>query len=68
MIKDGRVIVGFDNHADRTALRLRYGDAFAEHIHELVPHRHGLDKQETILTETWTALQFLSALDDLIQR
>lgn len=61
-----RVIWGFDNHPDRTALRLRYGDNFLAHIHELIPHQHGLDKQNVSLTEPWTANQFLNELDNLV--
>lgn len=64
---DDRVVVGLDNHADRTALRLKYGEHFAAHIHELIPHRHGTDKLETVLTEPWTAVRFLTELGELIK-
>lgn len=60
-----RVILGFDNHADRTALRLKYGENYADHIFDLVPHRHGPDKIVTVLTEPWDALRFLQDLDVL---
>lgn len=66
VLEDERVILGFDNHADRTALRLKFGENYAEHIHELVPHRHGPDKSTTILTETWEARRFLLDLNDLL--
>jgi hypothetical protein len=45
----------------------RYGmDNYTEHIHELVPHRHGPDKSTTTLTETWEARRFLLDLKDLL--
>ncbi len=59
-------MLGLDNHADRQALQLKYGDDFINHLAELIPHRHGLDKSSLQLTHPWTAKQFLSALDDLI--
>jgi hypothetical protein len=62
-----RVMLGLDNHADRQALRLKYGDDFADHIHELIPHRHGPDKVTTELTEEWTAQQFLNDLEVLVE-
>lgn len=61
-----RVMLGLDNHADRQALRLKYGDDFVDHIHELIPHRHGPDKATTELTEEWTAQQFLNELETLV--
>ncbi len=61
-----RVMLGLDNHADRPALRLKYGDAFAAHIHDLIPHRHGPDKVMLGLTDEWTAQRFLNELDNLI--
>jgi hypothetical protein len=67
MLIGDRVVIGLDNHADRTALRLRYGEHFAAHIHELIPHRHGTDKRDTVLTEAWTAVRFLTELDELIK-
>jgi hypothetical protein len=66
VLHEERVIVGFDNHADRTALRLMYGDNYAAHIFDLVPHRHGPDKTTTMLTEPWDAVRFLQDLDSLL--
>lgn len=60
------MILGFDNHADRTALRLKYGEDYTAHIFDLVPHRHGPDKTTTILTEPWDAIKFLQHLDALL--
>jgi hypothetical protein len=66
VLEDERVILGFDNHVDRTALRLKFGEDYVEHIHDLVPHRHGADKRTTTLTEAWEAQRFLLELDDLL--
>lgn len=61
-----RVLLGFDNHADRTALRLKYGEYFTDHTFDLVPHRHGADKLTTAPTEPWDAVRFLQELDQLL--
>ncbi len=66
VLLDNRVMLGLDNHADRQALRLKYDDDFKAHIHELLPHRHGIDKMTTALTEEWTAEQFLDTLEHLV--
>lgn len=66
MLLGDRILLGLDNHADRQALRLKYGEEFAAHIYELIPHRHGPDKATLELTEEWTAQQFLNELENLI--
>lgn len=66
ILSDNRVMAGFDNHPDRQALRLKYGDDFASHLNDLIPHRHGPNKSSLQLTPPWTAEQFLGALDDFI--
>jgi hypothetical protein len=68
VLSGDRVLLGLDNHADRQALRLKYGEDFTAHTHELIPHRHGPDKSTLGLTEEWTAQQFLSRLEDLIAK
>lgn len=65
VLEEERVVLGFDNHPDRTALRLRFGDYYTAHIHDLVPHRHGPDKASTFLTEPWDAIRFLQGLENL---
>ena len=66
VLQGERVLLGFDNHADRTALRLKFGEDYVNHIQDLVPHRHGPDKSSTTLTEAWEAERFLHELDDLL--
>jgi len=63
VLEQARVLFGFDNHADHHSLRLKYGRRFTSHLHELIPHRHGLDKVTTELTEEWTAERFLTELE-----
>ena len=67
VLEQARVLFGFDNHADRHSLRLKYGRGFASHLHELVPHYHGPDKATTKLTEEWTAERFLTELEAQIR-
>lgn len=59
-------MLGLDNHPDRHALRLKYGDDFVTHLTEFIPHCHSVDKTTTTLTESWTAEQFLDQLERLI--
>lgn len=66
IMANGRVMLGLDNFPDRQALRLKYGADFATHLTELIPHRHNADRASIILTEPWTAEQFLNDLDQLI--
>lgn len=63
-----RVMLGLDNHADRQALRLKYGNDFAAHLTELIPHRHSADKASLTLTKPWITEQFLNQLDTLISQ
>jgi hypothetical protein len=66
LLSGNRVMLGLDNHADRKALRLKYGDEFTTHLSELIPHRHDADKISVTLTSVWTGEQFLEALESLI--
>ncbi len=66
VLHDDSVLFGFDNYPDRQALRLKYGRTYIDHLHELVPHRHGRGKQDVRLTEPWTGIRFLAELEELI--
>jgi hypothetical protein len=63
VLEQTRVLVAFDNHADRHSLRLKYGDELTGHLQERIPHRHGPGKMATELTEEWTAERFLAELE-----
>lgn len=66
ILQGDRVLLGLDNHPDRQALRHKYGVAFAEHLSDLIPHRHAGDKAFVSLTPAWTAVQFLTDLDGIL--
>ena len=66
ILEGDRVVLGLDNHADRQALRLKYGRDFAAHLSELIPHRHAPDKAAVELTEEWTAERFLAEVETLV--
>lgn len=48
------MVVGFDNAADRPAIRCKYGDDRLAHIHDRIPHRHGPGRDELTLTDEMT--------------
>ncbi|MCI0495590.1 hypothetical protein L0Z72_11360 [candidate division KSB1 bacterium] len=64
IIEDRRVLVGFDNYPDRRALIQKYGEAFSEHLDELIPHQHGIDKLTFELTEDINVAMFLDYMND----
>jgi len=68
VLEQTRVLLAFDNHADRHSLRLKYGSEFTDHLYELIPHRHGPGKATTELTEEWTAERFLTELEGQIRK
>ncbi len=39
------ILVGFDNYPDIKMLQMRYGKDFRKHISELIPHKHGQNKE-----------------------
>ena len=65
-LDSGRVCVGFDNYPDRRALRLKYGQNFAKHLSELIPHKHGENKITLELTKIMDADKFLSHLTKIL--
>jgi hypothetical protein len=56
------LVVGFDNAADRPAVRLRFAHDWLSHIHERLPHRHGPAEGELRLTPEMTCEDFLAWL------
>ncbi len=65
-ISEGRVLVGFDNYPDRRALQMNYGADFRMYLGTLLPHRHGADKGDLILTGEMDVHAFLLALPGLV--
>lgn len=64
VIKERRVFVGFDNYPDRAALTQKYGEAFSEHLDELIPHKHGFDKLTLELTDEMYVINFLNYIEN----
>ncbi len=61
---DGTYIVaGFNNHADLSAIRLRYGADWRQHRYEPIPHLHRENKTKVELTEEMTCQQFLTWIE-----
>ena len=53
------IVIGFNNHADLSAIRLRYGADWKQHRYEPIPHLHLENKTKVELTEEMTCQQFL---------
>jgi hypothetical protein len=61
---DGTYIVaGFNNHADLSAIRLRYGADWMQHRYEPISHLHLENKTKLELTEKITCQQFLTWME-----
>lgn len=61
---DGTYIVaGFNNHADLSAIRLRYGPDWKQHRYKPIPHLHLENKTTLELTEEMTCQQFLTWME-----
>jgi hypothetical protein len=61
---DGAYIVaGFNNHADLSAIRLRYGADWKQHRYEPISHLHLENKTKLELTEEMTCQQFLTWME-----
>jgi hypothetical protein len=58
------ILIGLDNYPDRSALRLKYSDAFSQHLHEPIPHIHTENKQKLELTEEKTFADFIKMVSD----
>lgn len=56
------ILLGLDNASDRSALRLKYGKDFSQHLQELIPHLHGKGKQTVELTGEKTVEDFVQMI------
>lgn len=65
VLSEGTVVIGFDNYPDRHVLRERWGEEFAAHQHERIPHRHGRNKLTVAITDEYSVERFLAKLPDL---
>ena len=62
VLRGGKVVVGFDNAADREVLRRVYGSDFGRHQYDLIPHKHGAGKQTCEITDEMTFDDFVDWL------
>ena len=58
ILSETKIIYGFDNAPDATALRLKYAENARYHQGKLTPHCHTEDKQMLILTEEYNCQKF----------
>lgn len=66
---DGTYIVaGFNNHADLSAIRLRYGRDWKQHRNEAIPHLHAENKTKLELTDEMTCQEFLTWVQTHLSR
>ena len=57
------IVAGFNNHADLSAIQLRYGAGWRQHRYEPIPHLHLENKTKVELTEEMTCQQFLTWIE-----
>lgn len=51
VILENSVCVGFDNYPDARMLQLKYGKEFRNYLSELIPHKHGQNKERSELSD-----------------
>jgi hypothetical protein len=66
VLREGQVVVGFDNYPDRRVLREEFGRQFVAHLHERVPHRHGQGKGSVEATEECDVRTFLETIGAML--
>ena len=66
VLREGQVVVGFDNYPDRRILRERFGRRFTAHLHERIPHRHGQRKGLVEVTEEYDVNRFLEIISKML--
>ena len=66
VLREGQVVVGFDNYPDRRILREKFGRQFTAHLHERIPHRHGQGKSSVEVTEEYDVQRFLEVISEML--
>jgi hypothetical protein len=66
VLREGQVVLGFDNYPDRRVLREKFGRQFAAHLHERVPHRHDQGKSSVEVTEECDVRTFLETIGAML--
>ena len=67
LLREGEVVVGFDNAPDVRALRIKYGAKLKGHLGESIPHRHGEKKKTITLTNEIKFKDFLNEIITLLK-
>lgn len=62
--KNNRLVCGFDNSPDRSAIQLRYGLDWPAHQHEEIPHQHEANRKVTLTTTPMTFEIFVEWMKD----
>jgi hypothetical protein len=60
--KNNRLVCGFDNSPDRSAIQLRYGLDWIAHQHEEIPHQHDANHKVTLTATPMTFETFVEWL------
>jgi len=68
LLRGDYILIGLDNFSDRPALRLKYGEAFIQHLHEPIPHLHTENKERLELTDEKTLDDFVQMVMELKDR
>ena len=66
VLKENRVVAGFDNAPDPRAIRLRYGKIGREYAGKHIPHLHLNDKTDIELTEEMEFSDFIQWMKENI--
>ncbi len=62
VLLDNNIVIGFDNSPDVYAIEMKYPETPQAHRHEKIPHRHGTDKGDLVLTDEMTFEKFIEWL------
>ena len=65
--KNNQLVQDFDNHRDKYAIKLKYGEKWQAHQDEEVPHQHNAQRQVT-LTSFMTFDMFIAWLNSHFKR
>ena len=65
-VLDNKIVIGFDNSPDVYAIEMKYPENPQAHRYENVPHRHGADKSELVLTDEMTFEKFIEWLKAIL--
>ncbi len=62
--ENNRLVHGFDNSADKKAIKLRYGTEWKSHINEELPHQHDANRKISLMPTEMTFDRLIDWLND----